>query len=410
MPGSLFFALKGDQHDGNLFAARALENGASYAIVDNPACAADSRYILVRDALKALQELAAHHRRKLRIPVIAITGTNGKTTTKELVAAVLSTQRNVEYTRGNLNNHIGVPLTLLTLHSGTEIAVVEMGANHPGEIDFLCHIADPGFGLITNVGKAHLEGFGSLDGILKAKSELYRYVERNHGTLFINGDNPLLDQAAGNRLKRIQYGLSEKNSIRGKAIDNQSLFLSVEIWLFQNGPYQIHSHLTGGYNVENLLAAAAIGDFFGISPYNIQSALENYQPANNRSQLTPRGSNTLIVDAYNANPASMMASLSSFFTKKASGKVVILGDMLELGDDSIREHQQIVDFLAEQEETAVYLCGSQFCQTNIPGHFNTFRDTEELIRFLQLHPVLNSLVLIKGSRGMKMEQILNFFN
>lgn len=403
--GSLFFALRGEQFNGNRFAAEALEKGAAYAIVDDAATGRGEPYIQVEDSLRTLQELATHHRQQLKIPVLAITGTNGKTTTKELTAAVLATRMKTGYSRGNLNNHIGVPLTLLSLTTDTEIAVVEMGANHPGEIAFLCRIARPDFGLVTNVGKAHLEGLGSLRGVIETKSELYRFLENNNGILFINGDNPLLGEAAGDRLRKVQYGQSDKNSIRGIQRNEESLFLALDLWFYGKGPFRVNSRLTGRYNLENITAAAAIGDYFGISPENICAATESYRPSNFRSQITRAGSNTLLMDGYNANPSSMMAALSAFLQLEAATKVVILGDMLELGGDSAREHQQIADYLAAKESLSVFLVGDQFCQTATPPRFLTYTSTEDLIGHLKEKPVANSLVLIKGSRGMKMEKV-----
>jgi UDP-N-acetylmuramoyl-tripeptide--D-alanyl-D-alanine ligase len=401
---SLFFALKGEFSDGNLFAAKALENGASFAIVDNPEVAVDDRFIVVDDVLSSLQKLAAFHRRKLKMPVIAITGTNGKTTTKELTAAVLGTQKNIEYTRGNLNNHIGVPLTLLTITEKTEIGIIEMGANHPGEIEFLCRIADPDFGIITNIGKAHLEGFGSFEGVVRTKSELYRFLEDKGGVVFINGDNPVLKTAAGDRLRLISFGANETNPLKGKTLFNPP-FLTMEV-NFPSGPAQIKTRLIGDYNFENVMAAIAIGLYFKIDGNMIVEAIEGYIPANNRSQLIVSGTNHIIMDAYNANPSSMKVSLTGFLQMESAQKAVILGDMLELGVETLSEHQKIVDILTKQHNCRVFLVGEKFQSTSKPPHFITFLSALELMAYLSEHPFTDTLILIKGSHGIGLEKVI----
>jgi len=405
---SLFFALKGDNFDGNLFAASALEKGAAFSIVDNPEVAVSERFIVVDNVLTTLQQLAAFHRRKLGLPVIAITGTNGKTTTKELTAAVLSTQKRVEYTRGNLNNHIGVPLTLLSMTPETEMGIVEMGANHPGEIDFLCRIADPDFGIVTNLGKAHLEGFGGFEGVIRTKSELYRFLEAKNGTIFINGDSRILNSAAGNRINKVCYGTSEDNWMRGTLI-RKPPYLNLRAY-FPQAATEIKSKLIGDYNFENVLAALTIGRYFGIDPDKAVHAVESYEPSNNRSQLISSGTNTVIMDAYNANPASMQASIDNFLGLDASQKMLILGDMLELGADSAREHQKIVDLLANYPRLTVFLVGPQFSSTLKPVSFISFTDSEKLKVYLSNHPVSDSLILVKGSHGIKLEKVISVIN
>jgi UDP-N-acetylmuramoyl-tripeptide--D-alanyl-D-alanine ligase len=405
---SVFFALKGESFNGNLYAQTALDNGAAYAVVDDPGIALHDHFILVPDVLISLQHLATLHRKTLGIPIIAITGTNGKTTTKELTAAVLATKFNVEYTRGNLNNHIGVPLTLLTMTGKTEIGVVEMGANHPGEIDILCRIADPDYGLVTNMGKAHLEGFGGFEGVVKTKSELYRYIESKKGTVFIHADNPLLLEAAGNENTLISYGTTGNCRLRGE-IENKPPFLCLTISDDQAN-IKVKTRLIGNYNFENALAAATIGRYFGIEMESIKQALENYAPSNNRSQWITTETNEIIMDAYNANPSSMKASLSHFFHMGALHKVAILGDMLELGEESLSEHQRIVDFIATQQNLTVFLVGQNFRQTCKPENYRSFSDKDELMEWLSAHPVKNSVILIKGSHGIRLDKVIVSFS
>jgi UDP-N-acetylmuramoyl-tripeptide--D-alanyl-D-alanine ligase len=405
---SIFFALRGENYNGNLYSQMALNNGAAYAVVDDSGVVINDHFILVEDVMTSLQQLASLHRKTLGIPIIAITGTNGKTTTKELTAAVLGTKFNVEYTRGNLNNHIGVPLTLLTMSEKTEIGVVEMGANHPGEIDFLCRIADPGYGLVTNMGKAHLEGFGNFEGVVKTKSELYRYLGSQRGTVFINGDNPLLLEAAGSQKTMISYGTCETCWLRGVII-NEPPFLNLTILDNQAGT-TVKTSLIGNYNFENALAAAAVGRYFGIETEKIISALENYTPSNNRSQLMVKGTNTIIMDAYNANPSSMMASLSNFLQMDESAKVVILGDMLELGDDSLAEHQKIIDIVSGRKNLTLFLVGKNFMQTVKPENCRSFFELAELMDWLSNHPVTDSSILIKGSHGIRLDKVIASFS
>jgi UDP-N-acetylmuramoyl-tripeptide--D-alanyl-D-alanine ligase len=401
--GSIFFALKGDSFNGNTFARAALEKGASFAVVDEEAYAVNENILLVDDVLQTLQDLARLHRQKLAIPIVAITGTNGKTTTKELVSSVLSRKYRVVFTKGNLNNHIGVPLTLLTLTSETQIGVVEMGANHPGEIEALCKIALPNYGMITNVGRAHLEGFGSFEGVIQTKTELYRFLEQNNGTVFINQANPFLSAHAG-KVKKVSYTTSrESEGLEGEIVSAEP-FLVFKA-LFPKGWLYIKTKLVGEYNLENALAAAAIGQFFGVDPTVIGSAIEDYQPDNNRSQLIESGHNSLLLDAYNANPSSTMAALENFARLKATKKGVILGDMLELGSVSQEEHQKIVDFLSTIKLEAVFLVGAHYSACRMPDTFMHFLQAGNLADYLKKERLSGFLLLIKGSRGMKLETV-----
>ncbi|HNZ70055.1 MAG: UDP-N-acetylmuramoyl-tripeptide--D-alanyl-D-alanine ligase [Prolixibacteraceae bacterium] len=408
LPGAMFFALKGENFDGNRFAVSALSAGAACAVVDDPAVVADERFILTGDVLKTLQDLAAYHRRNLNLPIVAITGTNGKTTTKELIAAILAKKYRVGYTRENLNNHIGVPLTLLSMTPETEIGIVEMGANHPGEIDFLCRIANPDFGLITNVGKAHLEGFGSFEGVLKTKSELYRYLEEKGGTIFINGENPILRAAAGEGLEKVWYGKGEDGLVCGEATGSLP-FLGVKARIGHAG-MTVETRLAGGYNLENVLAAMAVGSYFQVSPEEIKSAVEGYIPSNNRSQWISTGSNEIIMDAYNANPGSMTASIRNFLEIPHLRKLFILGDMLELGAASKEEHQRIVNLLAENVKEGVWLTGTSFDATSRPPGFLSFPETTSLADYIRANPPSESLILIKGSRGMQLEKLVSLLS
>lgn len=401
--GSIFFALKGENFNGNIFALKALEMGASYAIVDEEEFVVDERIILVRDVLQTLQDLARHHRQSLGIPVLAITGTNGKTTTKELIAEVLSRKFNLVYTRGNLNNHIGVPLTLLTLKPDTQMAVIEMGANHPGEIDLLCNIALPDYGLITNVGRAHLEGFGSFEGVLQTKTELYRFLGKNNGTIFINLANNYLTERIG-QVKTVGYTtIPDPSGLQGETVSvNPFLVLKV---LFPKGWIYLKTRLVGAYNLENVLAAAAVGQYFGIDPLEIATAIGEYQPDNNRSQLVEKQYNRLLMDAYNANPSSTRAALENFTLLEAPKKAVLLGDMLELGEVSQEEHQKIVDFIITMNVDLVILVGPRYSGCQLPPEFLHFPSAAALEEFLGKSPLAGYLILIKGSRGMKLESV-----
>lgn len=402
--GSIFFALKGENFNGNAFAAMAIENGASYAVIDEEEFAVSERMILVDNVLETLQKLARYHRQELGIPILAITGTNGKTTTKELVAKVLSEKFNIVYTRGNLNNHIGVPLTLLSLKADTQLGVIEMGANHPGEINELCQIALPDYGMITNVGRAHLEGFGSFEGVIQTKTELYRFLEGNNGTIFINKANHVLLSHTG-KTKQVGYSTGKDPECLEGEIINADPFLELKL-LFPKGWLYVKTRLVGKYNFENIMAAAAIGLHFGISPNNITSAVESYQPDNNRSQMANTGKNRLLMDAYNANPSSMRAALVNFDQLASPKKGVILGDMLELGEDSAREHQEIVDLLLTLKLEIVLLVGHHFETCRLPDTFRHFKQLEELRSFLKEMQLSEYFILIKGSRGIRLETII----
>lgn len=403
-PGCLFFALKGANFDGNAYALDALKKGAAFSIVDDPSLPKHEKLLFVSDVLEALQQLAAFHRKKLAVPVIGITGTNGKTTSKELIVAVLQRKFRVTFTQGNLNNHIGVPLTLLKMDQETELAVVEMGANHIGEIAQLCAIAAPDFGLITNIGKAHLEGFGSFEGVIKTKSELYDHLRKNGGKCFINADNDILTKQADG-LEQLSYGQNESAQLKGELVES-GYYLNTKV-LFPKGWLYLKSKLIGSYNFENIMAAARIGMYLGVDPLEIQKAIELYQPTNNRSQLIVQGSVKIIMDAYNANPTSMMASLTNFSKVTGTGKILILGDMLELGELSHEEHQKIVDLIQNMEVTDVYLVGKEFSKTSSSIKTKKFDNAELLSDYLyQQKPMENQTILIKGSRGIQLEKVL----
>ena len=403
-PNSLFFALKGDSFNGNEFAAQALEQGAMYAFVDEVPYAVNERCILVKDVLSTLQELARHHRRQFNIPVVGITGTNGKTTTKDLAYAVLSKKYNTLATKGNLNNHIGVPLTLLNLTKETEIALIEMGANHPGEIDFLCHIAQPDFGIITNIGRAHLEGFGGLEGVIQTKTELFRFLRQKGGRIFLNNlDRLLKEHATG--IKTITYGNAPADVVSIRIISDP--FVTMYLQFHNQANLIIESQLYGRYNGSNILAAASIGQQFGVSPEHIKMAIEVYQSDNNRSQITKTENNLLILDAYNANPGSMEAALTTFAETEYPYKTVILGDMLELGSESDHEHQRILELLDRLGFTRIYLVGEVFTRLNAKRENLCFHDSELAKLWLGHHKIINATVLIKGSRGIKLEKIVD---
>lgn len=402
---SLFFALKGDNFDGNRYASTALEAGASYAIIDNPEYEQPNRTILVDDVLTTLQMLARFHRSTFQIPVIAITGTNGKTTTKELLAAVLSSQYNTLYTEGNLNNQIGVPLTLLRLTPKHQLSIIEMGASHPGDIKELVDIALPTHGLITNVGKAHLEGFGSFEGVINTKAELYTYLKNKHATIFIQQENEMLQKLAMGA-NTFSYGKAKNAMINGIITNQESPFLSFNWREFDGVNHAVSTHLIGGYNLENALAAIAVGRYFNISSSHINNALAAYQPKNNRSQFSVTPHNRLIVDAYNANPSSMRVALDNFKALQTTPKAVILGDMRELGATSLAEHAAIVEQLKEGAYDKVFLCGTYFMECNAP--FTTFSTTEELLQSLSVSPLVGFHILIKGSRGIHLEKIIPF--
>lgn len=398
--GSMFIALKGETFNGNAFAAQALKQGCRYAVIDESEYAGEGT-ILVDNCLQALQQLANYHRRQLKTPVIGITGTNGKTTTKELISTVLSRKFNTLYTEGNFNNHIGVPLTLLRLTKEHEMAVVEMGANHPGEIKTLVHIAEPDYGIITNVGKAHLQGFGSFEGVIRTKGELYDFLRAKGGaTIFIQNENPYLNGIAEG-LTCVRYGQTAGLYVSGELI-SCSPFLSFR-WTAEGVSHEVNTHLIGSYNLDNMLAAAAIGRYFGVSDDDISSALASYLPHNNRSQLKETADNKLIVDAYNANPTSMMAALKNFRQVEAPHKMVILGDMKELGEASREEHQKVVDYLKECGFDRVVLVGPEFAAAT--HSYQTFQHVDEVLADIRIHKPQGYYILIKGSNSMKLSQL-----
>jgi len=407
VPGSLFFALKGDRFNGNAFAAEALDRGAAYAVIDEEAYRGDDRFLLVPDVLTALQDLAKYHRAQLQIPIIGITGTNGKTTTKELIHAVLSQRFKTYATRGNLNNHIGVPLTLLCVDRQTEIAVIEMGANHTGEIAYLCEIAQPTHGLITNVGKAHLEGFGSFEGVKQAKGELYDYLGSHGGTLFLQNDNAFLKEMATlrNVSSTVTYGFSPGNQVRGELIASNPL-LEIK-WNIddQLEPQTVKTQLTGSYNMENMLAAICIGHYFGLSADEINRGVSGYTPTNNRSQVTHTAHNTVIRDYYNANASSMASALENLRILEAEKKAIILGDMFELGTESYEEHGKVVSQACSLDASRVLFVGEAFSEHRRPGA-EFYRTTEEACEALRIHPITGALVLLKASRGMAFEKLV----
>ncbi|HXP52608.1 MAG TPA: UDP-N-acetylmuramoyl-tripeptide--D-alanyl-D-alanine ligase [Bacteroidia bacterium] len=399
--GSMFFALKGGNFNANQFAKEALSKGAAYAVIDEEAYYTEG-CILVNDVLLTLQQLANHHRRQFKIPVIGITGSNGKTTTKELTAAVLSKKYNTLFTQGNLNNHIGVPLTLLSLKKEHEIAIIEMGANHQGEIAQLSNIAEPDFGIITNIGKAHLEGFGGPEGVIKAKSELYHFIQAKKGKLFVNADDELLMRLSKG-IDRITYGTHPGANCEG--ITDTKSFLAKAAFLVDGIEVEIQSKLAGRYNFYNMLAATCIGFHFGLTISQVKEAIEEYVPSNNRSQIVKKENNTIWVDAYNANPSSMKTAIEGFAEMQGDGKVLILGDMFELGEDSRKEHQALVDMIAGKKIwEGVYLVGAEFSQTKSP--LEVFENMQSFLDWLNAHPIKNKTILLKGSRGMAMERVL----
>ena len=401
---SIFFALKGDNFNGNQYAKKALELGCKYAIVDEAEFADEAQNIfLVDDCLSTLQQLASFHRSKLSIPVIGITGTNGKTTSKELITAVLAQEFNVLSTHGNLNNHIGVPLTLLKMTKAHEIAVIEMGANHVGEIKALVEIAKPNFGLITNVGHAHIEGFGSFENIIKAKGELYDFLrEQKNSKIFIDNDNPYLKEISDG-IATISYGNDESLFVCGKAVANDP-YLSF-VWRFSKNDHLVKTNLIGEYNLSNALAAVAIGKYFGVKTSKICKAIEEYTPTNNRSQLKETGKNTLIIDAYNANPTSMNAALLNFTKMDVPNKTLILGDMRELGAESAEEHQKVVDLIASSDIDKAFLVGDNF--SNTKTSYPCFATLDSFLSFLKEKPMENRYILIKGSRGLQLEKCVD---
>lgn len=404
--GKLFFALKGERFDGNQFAQQAIEKGCALAIIDNADYSRLPNTLLVDNSLEALTKLAVYHRKQLSMPFIGITGSNGKTTTKELISAVLLRKYSTFFTKGNLNNHIGVPLSVLSVTKAHQIAVIEMGANHVGEIAALSNISLPDFGMITNIGKAHLEGFGGFENVIKAKSELYQHIGQSNGTIFRNANNPiLLKQSKG--LTAVDYG-NPDSEVWGEVLE---AFPTLKVRLHFKpitgiSPLEITTKLTGTYNLDNILAAACIGRFFDVKPEDIKIAIEDYTPVNHRSQIEKTSRNTLVIDAYNANPSSMTAALENFFLFPGHDKMLILGDMLELGEEAFDEHERILKLIEEKFKGKVILVGSEFYkhQTNFTD-FDFFENSDSR-NFGHLAQITNYSILLKGSRGIALEKLI----
>ena len=402
--GSIFFALRGETFNGNAFAMKALESGCSYAVIDEmPAGIHDGRLIKVDDVLTTLQQLARYHRRALGTKIIGVTGTNGKTTTKELIAAVLGEKYNVLYTQGNFNNHIGVPKTLLRLRPEHDIAVIEMGANHPGEIKTLVDIVEPDCGIITNVGRAHLGGFGSFEGVIKTKGELYDFLRSGHKPVFVDAANPyLMGMTEGLELVRYSTEPLDGLKVRGEVIECAPCLTFA--WGVDGGQqHRVETHLIGDYNILNMLAAATVGITFGVGEQQVTHALASYIPQNNRSQLTVTERNKLVVDAYNANPTSMSAALNNFSVMRADNKMMILGSMAELGEVSLEEHKKIVEAIKASGIKDVWLVGEEFGKTNHP--FRQFADVDEVKQAIMAEQPTGRCILIKGSNSQKLFQL-----
>ena len=398
--GSIFFALKGDKFDGNQYAGKALASGCVYAVIDNPDYYIGERTILVDNVLKTLQQLAHHHRKVLGLPIIGITGTNGKTTTKELLAAVLSTKFNLLYTEGNFNNHIGVPLTLLRLTHDHEMAVIEMGASHPGDIKELVDIVHPNYGIITNVGRAHLEGFGSFEGVIRTKGELYDYIRRSKGKIFIKKENEYL-QSIAKGIEQITYGNGDDAFASGQVVSCDPFL--VFNWKQQGKLHTVETHMIGSYNLDNVLDAVAVGRFLNIPAERISRAIAAYEPTNNRSQFKKTDNNELIIDAYNANPSSMKVALDNFITMPVQPKAIILGDMRELGPTSDELHAEVVEQIKKGQFDKVFLCGEHF--SKVGKEFSPFATTEAMVEELRKQPLKGYHILIKGSHSMGLEKL-----
>ena len=400
-PGDLFFALKGDNFNGNAFAKQAIDAGAVYAVIDEPAFEITGKTILVKDVLTTLHQLANYHREQFSIPFIAITGSNGKTTTKELVHAVLSTKYITYTTEGNLNNHIGIPLTILKIKMDAQIAVIEMGANHQKEIAGYCEYTKPTHGIITNCGKAHLEGFGGVQGVRKGKGELYDYLRSHYGTAFVMWDYNYLQEMSSGIPTIIKYGTA-KADIEGRIVSSEP-FLEVELTKGA-GTGIIKTQLVGDYNLPNVLLAVAIGKHFNVPDEKITMSIASYSPSNSRSQLVERGTNKIILDAYNANPSSMKLAIENFARFHTRGKVLMLGGMAELGEESLVEHKDIINVIKKDEWSKVVLVGGDFLRVEHP--FISFQNAEEAKEWFRKQHFENMHILIKGSRSMKMEKIL----
>ena len=402
-PNDIFFAIKGPNFDGNNFALQAIKTGASYVISDNPDISKKSdKIIYVENSIKALQKLANYHRRKLNTKIIAITGSNGKTTSKELIFNVLKTKYKTTATKGNLNNHLGVPLSLLEINENTEFGIIEMGANHLNEIAQLCKIAEPSFGYITNFGNAHLEGFGSIEGVIKGKSELYNFLKNNKSLIFYNSENIIQTSLINNYKNTYTFGINSKS----KCIINKSKSENTLNVSYQNKI--IKSTIYGDYNFENICIAIAIGEYFEVDFKNIKKGIESYIPKNNRSQISLKNNNTIILDAYNANPTSMSLALESFKKTNYKNKMIILGDMFELGKDSNYYHQEITNSLEKINDSTIYIVGEYFFNTKHSDRIRSFSSSKELINNLSKTNVSNYSILIKGSRGMQLEKIIEF--
>jgi UDP-N-acetylmuramoyl-tripeptide--D-alanyl-D-alanine ligase len=402
--GELFFALKGPNFNANSLAQKALDTGAAFVVVDEETGMKSKKVIKVDDVLRTLQQLALHHRKQFNIPFLAVTGSNGKTTTKELIHAVLSTTKKTYTTQGNLNNHIGIPLTILNIKKDAEIAVIEMGANHLKEIESYCKIALPTHGIITNCGKAHLEGFGSIEGVRKAKGELFDFLRTNGGTAFVMWDYDYLKEMSRNIEEVISYGTANA-SVTGSALQSEP-FLEVALTK-GTATGSINTRLVGDYNLPNVLAAVTVGDYFKVSPENIKKAIENYIPSNSRSQLVQKNGNQIILDAYNANPSSMKVAIENFARQHHPSKIIFLGAMMELGGESLREHEDIVRLLQQYHWKDVILVGGDF--GNIVHPFKYFPDSGEAKEWLLKNLPQQSTLLIKGSRSMKMETLMEAF-
>ncbi|MEG2278021.1 MAG: UDP-N-acetylmuramoyl-tripeptide--D-alanyl-D-alanine ligase [Odoribacter sp.] len=404
LPGDVFIALKGENFNGNQYAADALKKGAILSVIDEAAYFTEGCE-LVTDTLVFLQELARHHRRQLNIPILGITGTNGKTTTKELCQAVLSQKYKTVATQGNLNNHIGVPLTLLSMDESTEFGIVEMGANHPGEIRALCDIAEPDYGIITNIGHAHLEGFGSYENIIATKCALYEHLFTHQGKAFVRAEDELLMSKSA-KIERETYGING-SLLKGEI--KQTIPYLVYSLKTLKGDLYIKTHLVGGYNFDNAMAASAVGLHFGVEVLQIQSALENYRPSNLRSQLIRTEKNTVILDAYNANPSSMKVSVGNFCEMPGERKIVVLGEMLELGAESVSAHKELIHLALTGNFDQIFLIGNNFEDSYDKCNFITwFKDTDALLKHLQETPLHDSFIFVKGSRGNKLERIVEY--
>ncbi len=400
--GDIFFALRGPHFNGNEYALRALEAGACYAVIDDPSYHMEGKTLLTENVLTTLQQLALHHRQQFQIPFIAITGSNGKTTTKELIHAVLSTSMITYTTAGNFNNHIGVPLTLLKIKSDAQIAVIEMGANHQKEIESYCLLAHPTHGLITNCGKAHLEGFGSEEGVRKGKGELFDYLRVHNGTAFVMKDYSYLFEMSKGIQNLFTYGTSSADVI-GKLLPSGQ-FLSLEV--SKGVPGKIETRLVGNYNFPNVLAAIAVGTYFKVPDPDIKNAIEQYHPTNSRSQLLQKGSNKVILDAYNANPTSMIAAIENFARTEGNNKILALGAMAELGNESVQEHINVIEEIKKYQWKEVLLVGGDFLKTNHP--FKQFERPAEAGEWLKKEQLQQAYLLVKGSRSMQMEKVLDY--